>query len=48
MSLPVITVEQMRRWEASTWETGKTEAAVIAQVGRVNGDRRERDCDPNR
>ena len=35
MSLPVITVEQMRRWEAATWETGKTEAEVIAQVGRI-------------
>ena len=35
MSLPVITVEQMRRWEAATWETGKTEAEVIAQVGEI-------------
>ena len=35
MSLPIITVEQIRRWEASTWETGKTEAAVIAQVGEI-------------
>ena len=35
MSLPVITVEQMRRWEAATWETGKTEAEVIAQVGGI-------------
>ena len=35
MSLPVITVEKMRRWEAATWETGKTEAEVIAQVGEI-------------
>lgn len=35
MPLPVITVEQMRRWEAATWETGKTEAEVIAQVGEI-------------
>ena len=35
MSLPVITVEQMRRWEAATWESGKTEAEVIAQVGEI-------------
>ena len=35
MSLPVITVEQMRRWEAATWESGKTEAEVIARVGEI-------------
>ena len=35
MSLPVISVEQMRRWEAATWESGKTEEEVIAQVGEV-------------
>lgn len=35
MSLPIITVEQMRRWEAATWESGKTEAEVIAQVGEI-------------
>ncbi len=35
MPLPVITVEQMRRWEAATWESGKTEEEVIAQVGEV-------------
>ena len=35
MSLPVISVEQMRRWEAATWESSKTEEEVIAQVGEV-------------
>ena len=35
MSLPVISVEQMRRWEAATWEAGKIEGEVIAQVGEV-------------
>jgi len=35
MALPVITVEQMRRWEAATWESGKTEAEVITRVGEV-------------
>ncbi|MDP6796041.1 MAG: NAD(P)H-hydrate dehydratase, partial [Verrucomicrobiota bacterium] len=35
MALPVITVEQMRRWEAATWESGKPEEEVIAQVGEV-------------
>ena len=35
MALPVISVEQMRRWEAATWESGKTEEEVIARVGEV-------------
>jgi len=35
MALPVISVEQMRRWEAATWESGKSEEKVIAQVGEV-------------
>jgi len=35
MALPVITVEQMRRWEAATWESGKSEEEVIARVGEV-------------
>ena len=39
MPLPVITVEQMRRWEAATWESGKTEEEVIAQVGEVLANR---------
>ena len=39
MALPVITVEQMRRWEAATWESGKTEEEVIAQVGEVVANR---------
>ena len=39
MALPVITVEQMRRWEAATWESGKTEEEIIAQVGEVVANR---------
>ena len=39
MPLPVITVEQMRRWEAVTWESGKTEKEVIALVGKVVANR---------
>jgi len=35
MSLPVISVAQMREWEQSTWATGQTEAEVIRQVGRA-------------
>jgi len=33
MSLPVISIAQMREWESATWETGQTEAAVIHRVG---------------
>ena len=35
MSLQVITVEQMRHWEAASWKAGKSEAEVIAQVGSI-------------
>jgi ADP-dependent NAD(P)H-hydrate dehydratase / NAD(P)H-hydrate epimerase len=34
MSLPVITVAQMREWENATWASGQTEAAVIRRVGK--------------
>ncbi len=34
MSLPVLTIAQMREWEKSTWATGRTEAEVIRRVGR--------------
>src|ERR1035437_3091321 len=34
MSLPVISIAQMREWERATWETGQTEAEVIHRVGR--------------
>jgi hydroxyethylthiazole kinase-like uncharacterized protein yjeF len=33
MSIPVITVAQMREWEKATWATGQTEAEVIRRVG---------------
>ena len=39
MSLPVITVAQMREWEAATWRSGQTEAEVIRQVGRAVAER---------
>ena len=35
MSLQVITVEQMRRWEAASWKAGISEAEVIEQVGSI-------------
>ncbi len=34
MPVPVITVGQMRAWEAATWATGQTEAEVIRRVGK--------------
>ncbi len=33
MPLPVISLEQMREWENTTWATGQTEAEVIRRVG---------------
>lgn len=33
MSLPVISIAQMRKWEQATWASGQTEAAVIRRVG---------------
>ncbi len=35
MSLQVITVEQMRHWEAASWKAGISEAEVIEQVGSI-------------
>jgi hydroxyethylthiazole kinase-like uncharacterized protein yjeF len=39
MALPVINIEQMREWEAATWATGMTEAAVIQRVGKAIAER---------
>ncbi len=33
MSVPIISIAQMRRWEGATWATGQTEAEVIRRVG---------------
>src|SRR3954468_12349246 len=35
MSIPVISVEQMREWEKASWAAGKSEADVIRQVGKI-------------
>jgi hydroxyethylthiazole kinase-like uncharacterized protein yjeF len=35
MSLPVITVAQMRQWEEATWQTTVTECEVMAMAGRA-------------
>lgn len=35
MPVPIITIAQMRQWEAATWATGQTEAAVIQLVGQA-------------
>ena len=34
MPIPVISIAQMREWEAATWTTGQTEAEVIRRVGK--------------
>jgi hydroxyethylthiazole kinase-like uncharacterized protein yjeF len=34
VSIPVISVSQMRDWERATWAAGQTEAEVIRRVGR--------------
>lgn len=35
MSLPVLSVPQMRAWESATWKTGQSEEAVIQLVGQA-------------
>lgn len=35
MSVPVISVAQMRAWENATWQTGQAEAAIIQLVGQA-------------
>jgi NAD(P)H-hydrate epimerase len=35
MPTPVVSVAQMREWEAATWASGKTESMVIARVGEL-------------
>jgi NAD(P)H-hydrate epimerase len=37
MPLPVLTVEQMRRWEAASWAAGCSEAEVIRRAGAAVG-----------
>ena len=34
MPIPVISIAQMREWEAATWATGQTEAEVIRRAGK--------------
>jgi len=38
MSLPVITVEQMRAWEAAAWAVGQSETEVIRRVSLALGE----------
>ena len=35
MSIPVVSIAQMREWEQASWAAGKSEAEVIRQVGRI-------------
>src|ERR1700743_48688 len=35
MSIPVISVAQMREWEKASWAAGRSEKAVIQRVGEI-------------
>jgi NAD(P)H-hydrate epimerase len=35
MSIPVISIAQMREWEKASWAAGKSEADVIRRVGKI-------------
>lgn len=35
MSVPVISVEQMRQWEESSWDAGRSQSAVIQNAGQL-------------
>jgi len=35
MSAPVLTIDQMRRWEAASWASGRSSEEVIREVGRL-------------
>ena len=35
MSIPVISIAQMREWERASWAAGKSETDVIRQVGKI-------------
>jgi len=37
MSIPVMSIAQMREWEKATWAAGQTEAEVIRRVGKNCG-----------
>ena len=41
MSLPVLSVAQMREWEKATWASGQTEEAVMRRVGQIIARRAE-------
>src|SRR5277367_231681 len=42
MPAPIISVAQMREWEAASWAAGRTESAVIDRVGRLVASRAAR------
>ncbi len=35
MSTPIVSIAQMRQWEAATWAAGRTETEVISRVGHI-------------
>lgn len=38
MSLPIVSVQQMREWEQATWASGQTAPQVIQRVGQIVAD----------
>jgi hydroxyethylthiazole kinase-like uncharacterized protein yjeF len=47
MSVPIISIAQMRDWEQATWASGQTEAEVICRVGQHVARRILQLTDPN-
>jgi NAD(P)H-hydrate repair Nnr-like enzyme with NAD(P)H-hydrate epimerase domain len=46
MSVPVITVGQMREWEKASWADGRREKDVIARVGQIVASRAKQLTEP--
>lgn len=47
MSVPIISIAQMRQWESATWATGQTEVEVIRRVGLCVAERARQLTRPN-
>lgn len=47
MSIPVISIAQMREWEKASWAAGRSEGEVIRQVGRILGSEMSRLTKPD-
>ncbi len=47
MSLPIISLAQMRQWESATWATGQSEVEIIQRVGLAVAQRSRQMTRPN-